>query len=170
MRGQCLHTKSFCRVMATVEDVDPQFFSQTMGPVRPFSGNEGVDALSGSNGTLGSCPAGDHANVTAALRPPGQQCRRLAQNAGALLDQGITRHGFDKSKTQFSPLVLEKGFGALNSQGLAKLAVVAQFGMNIQWKVGAVDGKIVIQHELDKGVSTPCPRMGFIPKKSVVND
>ena len=156
--------------MATVENIDPQFFSQTMGPVRPFSGNEGVDALPGSNRTLGSCPAGDHANVTAALRAPRQQSRCLAQNAGAFLDQGITSQGFDKSKTQFPPLVLEKGFCALNSQGLAKLTVVAKFGMDIQWKMGAVDGKIVIQHELDKGVSTPCPGMSFIPKKSVVND
>jgi hypothetical protein len=46
MRGQCLDTKRFRRVMAAVKNVQTQFFSQGECPMRTFPGDKSVNAFS----------------------------------------------------------------------------------------------------------------------------
>jgi len=62
VRCQRFHTKSFRCVMATVKDVQSQFFCQRKRPLRPLARDERVHAFISGNFQIAARAAGDNAN------------------------------------------------------------------------------------------------------------
>ncbi len=65
---------------------------------------------------------------------------------------------------------MKEGLGFPDTQGTAKLDVIPQLIMQVQWKMSTVNSQIVIHHESHESVSMPGPGVCLVPEKSVMNN
>src|SRR5881628_3494752 len=66
------------------------------------------------------------------------------------------------------PWLKKKGRSFFRPSG-AQLSVVAQAGMRIQRKMGAIDRQVVLEQKADEVVALPRPWVGWSPEESMVH-
>jgi hypothetical protein len=170
VRSQSFHAEGFGRVMAGVKDIDSQFFRQSVSPMRPFSGDERIHALSARPGEIGSGAAGHNSDPTADLWPA-----RDHQNPGAGRGLQTTRQfGPGNVPLRFETDVLamaEKEWLRLfETECRAELRVIAQARMGIERQMRAIHGQIILDQKRQYFAAFAGPGMGSAPEKTVVNN
>ncbi len=73
--GEGFDPERFGGVVATIEDVDAEFFGHGVGPMRSFASDESVDAFVGGFFEIAPCSAGDDADSAADFGSAGNEER-----------------------------------------------------------------------------------------------
>ena len=92
MGRERLDSESLGRVVATVEDVDGQFFSKRKRPVRTFAGDQCIDPLIHREFQFSSGTTSHNPNPVALFTPTRQNRHRPAQNSFQLQYECRSRH------------------------------------------------------------------------------
>lgn len=173
MFGESLDAEGFGGVMACIEDVQSQFIGQGSGPMGSFAGDEGVHAGPGGLAEFIAGAAGDDANTAADLGAAGEQEGILAHRSSEALGQflaGKAKGGGGIGQTDLLPLGFEEGPESGQAEGAGEAGVVAQFGVGIEGKVGAVNRQLMADEEFDEGVAGAGPGMLSRPEQPMMHE
>lgn len=86
------------------------------------------------------------------------------------MEFGAVERGTELEANGLSLFVEEEGFGIFKIQGAGELGVVAELGMGIERKMGAVNGEVVFEEEFEELVTLAGPGMGGTPEETVMDD
>jgi len=145
MFRQRLNSKRFCRVVAAVEHVDAQFFSQRKGPVWSLACNECIHAFHCRLLQVTPCPASDHADLAADFGSAGKQPRLGASRYAQCARKVRSRNPGARLEAEMLIVIHEKGFQIFQTERNAKQCVVSQPRMSIQRQMRAVHRDIIFQ-------------------------
>src|SRR4051794_28955226 len=112
-----------------------------------LAGHECVDPFIGGFLQVATSSARHHTNALTYFGSAGKEYGLSSNCAFQALNELLTRKSGGALKPQELAMGKEEGPELFQTQRRAKLYVVTQFGMSIEWQVRAIHGKVVVQNQ-----------------------
>ena len=168
--GEGFDAEGFSGVVAAVENIHAEFLRQAVSPVRAFASDESVHAFGGGFCQFATGPARHDADASAEFRPTRDHEGDGSDGALKAPGQRGQRELGDSHASQELAFLMEEWSGAPQSEGGAKLHVVAQARMDIKGQMRAVDGEIGFNQAAEQLVAGTGPRCAWRPEEAVMNE
>jgi len=140
LRSQSFHPKSFGCVMSSIKNVDPEFFGEGVTPMRSLAGDECIDPFRVRLRDFAPRRAGDNTDPVSAMRSTRAEMRSRAEYACEPPSQFIPGHSRIGAQAERLSFPAEEWLASGESQCAAQTRGVADFRMDVERKVRAVDG------------------------------
>gem|GEM_PF-4678859 len=168
--NQRTHPVGFCKVMASIKNIQPQFLRLRVTPVWTLSGEKGIYPRFPDGSHFRSTAPCDHTYHSRFLRTRATHMGWATQDPGNPLRQIIERTREFSTHTQQRAFPLKKWLGILQPKSRSKTRVISQHRMNIQWDVRTVDGHARIHRNLEFLISRTGNSPGTAPEHAMMND
>lgn len=168
--SQGFDAECFGGVMASIEHIDLEFLSQRESPVWAFAGDDGVDTFGGQAGDFRSSSTGNDGDILAQLRTESERMDRRIDRLG---QTGFQFLSWEKvMATQAERDAFDGGAwdGIPQIQGMHQAGIISQFRVDIQGKMGTVEGQIVLNQEPGDLKSWTGPWDAGCPEEPVMNN
>src|SRR5690349_5805469 len=139
MRRQRFHTEDFRGVMPAEQKINSELFSGNSGPVRSFSGDKCVDVFLCNPVDFRAGAAGDNTDYARLFWTKIKSLDRTAECSPQFTNEIAARHRDARFQADRLTFFFQKGLRGFRSERGDELCVVANFWMNIQRKMCAVE-------------------------------
>lgn len=143
--GQRFHTERFGGVMTRVKEVDADFFSERVTPMRSLAGDECVDPFGVCLRDFAAGAPRHDADVTRPCRTTRANMRFRAESTCESPRKLLTGHLRNRAHSERLPFPHEERLAFREAKRAAELRGVADRWMDIERQMRAVNGEIVFE-------------------------
>ena len=170
MRSERSYTEDLRGVMPTEQKIHAELFSGNSRPVRSFASDKGVDVFLPNPVNFRACATCHNADHARLLRAEIEDLYRAIQCRSQFTNEFATRHRRAHFQAGRLAFFLEKWLRRFQSKRRGELCVVANFRMDIQRKVRAVERDIIFKSELQLSAQRASHRLQARPEQTVMHD
>ena len=162
--GEVFDAEGFGGVVAAVEDVETEFFGEGEGPVRAFTGDEGVHTLASGSGQAGASAAGHDSNVAAFFWAARNDGRRVAEDFLQAVGKVVAIEVGGGAETDVLLFFKKEGVEFFQLESGSEASAIAEFRMGIEGEVGTINGEVVAEEFFKELIFAARPGETFAPK------
>src|SRR5207248_6566415 len=131
--------------MPAEQQINPKLSCGDGSPVRRFAGDKRRDSFRCDAFDLAACGTGNHSNMAGNFRSSGDLFHWSTSNSFQPTCKLACKNIPCRTSTQERSFFLKERFGILNSQGADEQDIVANFRMQIERKMHAINSDVVIE-------------------------
>src|SRR6266550_2124947 len=170
MRSQRFYTEDFRGVMSAEQKIHAQLFSGNRSPVRSFSGDESVDLFLCYPVNFRACATSHNTNYARLFWTKIKRLYRTAECFPQFTNEIAARHRRACFQTDWLTFFFQKWLRGFQSKRGDEVCVVANFRMNVQRKMRAVERDVFFKGELQLPAQRACHRLQARPEQTVMHD
>src|SRR5262249_42746051 len=170
MRGERFYTENFGGVMSTEQKIHAELFSRHGGPVRRFASDKGVDIFLRDPVDLRARAAGHNADHARLFWANIENFYGTIQYTPQFTNEIAARRRDARFQPDRLAFFFQKRLRRFESKRFDELRIVANFRMDIQRKVRAVERDIVFKGNLQLPAQRVSHRLQAGPEQTVMHD
>ena len=161
-RGELAHSEHFGRIVSGVKEIDSEFLRGGKRPMGPLPGYERIDPLCGGLEDFTTCSAGHDANPPCDWRSARREMHSVSNGRFDSFFEDLALDFCFDLESDFQ----ERPPWFLETERVAQERVVSELGMRVQRQMSAVDGKVVIDRQLELAILRPGDALQSAPKQA----
>src|SRR6266567_6958567 len=170
MRSQRFHTEHFRGVVSAEQKIHAELFSSNRRPVRSFAGNERVDVFLRDPVNFRAGATGHNANYARLFWTKIKNLYWTAECFPQFTNEIATRDRRARFQADWLTFFFQKWRRGFQSERRDELRVVANFWMDIQRKMCAVERDVFFKGALQLPAQRASHRLQAGPEQTVMHD